>query len=67
MCGHVACHVRGVSPQTSKGWQQAQFTISESILAKLSPNCHMNYSINFTENSFYPETKLRPLVFVRVI
>ena len=25
-------------------------------LAKLNPNCHMNYSIIFTEISFSPET-----------
>ena len=25
-------------------------------LAKLSPKCHMNYSIIFTEINFYPET-----------
>ena len=25
-------------------------------LAKLNPKCHMNYSIIFTEISFYPET-----------
>ena len=27
-------------------------------LAKLNPNCHMNYSIIFREISFYPETSI---------
>ena len=27
-------------------------------LAKLNPNCHMNYSIIFTEISFSPETSI---------
>ena len=30
-------------------------TIHSLHLAKLNPNCHMNYSIIFTEISFYPE------------
>ena len=29
---------------------------SDYHLAKLNPNCHMNYSIIFTEISFSPET-----------
>ena len=29
---------------------------SDHHLAKLNPNCHMNYSIIFTEISFSPET-----------
>ena len=33
------------------------FTLS-SDLAKLNPKCHMNYSIIFTEISFYPETSI---------
>ena len=32
-------------------------------LAKLNPNCHMNYSIIFTEISFYPETSVREIYF----
>ena len=32
-------------------------SLSRSIdFAKLNQNCHMNYSIIFTEISFYPET-----------
>ena len=31
-----------------------------SDLAKLNPICHMNYSIIFTEISFYPETSIFP-------
>ena len=32
-------------------------SLSRSLdLAKLYPKCHMNYSISFTEISFYPET-----------
>ena len=31
-------------------------SLSRSIdLAKLNPNCHINYSVIFTEISFYPE------------
>ena len=32
---------------------------SDYHLAKLNPNCHMNYSIIFTEISFSPETSIR--------
>ena len=42
-----------------KDFQRARQTqcFSQIInLAKLNPNCHMNYSIIFTEVSFSPET-----------
>ena len=57
MSGHVTGQVHGGYPRTSKGQLQAQFTISGSLdFAKLNPDCHMNYSVIFTEISFYPET-----------
>ena len=34
-------------------------SLSQSkYLAKLNPNCHMDYSIIFSETSFYPETSI---------
>ena len=36
---------------------------SDHHLAKLNPNCHMNYSIIFTEISFSPETSILSLKF----
>ena len=56
MGGHVTGSFLGVACETSKG---AVNTIhfSRSIdLAKLNLNCHMNYSIIFTEINCYPET-----------
>ena len=44
----------GGSRETSKGAVNTiQFLNID--LAKLNPNCHMNYSIICTEISFYPE------------
>ena len=57
--GHVtgqrSLHGRG----SRKGLQRAPtntMLFSDYHLAKLNPNCHMNYSIIFTEISFSPET-----------
>ena len=36
--------------------RQTQCCSQLTHLAKLNPNCHMNYSIIFTEISFSPET-----------
>ena len=59
MRGHeTGSFAGGVVAKTSKGGDK-QNSLSRSIdidLAKLNPNCHMNYPNIFTEISFYPET-----------
>ena len=55
MHSHMTGSFAGGSP---KNYQGAVYTIHflSIDLAKLNPNCHMNYSIIFTEISFSPET-----------
>ena len=60
MHGHMTGSFVGGSHEDSK---RREYTIHflgvRSIhLSKLNPNCHMNYSIIFTEISFYPETSI---------
>ena len=56
MRGHVTGSFAGGSRDRYQGGG-IHNSLSQSIdLAKLNPNCHMNYSIIFTEISFYPET-----------
>ena len=55
MHGHVTDSFAGGSREDFKGGDKHN-SLSQSIdLAKLNPNCHVNYSIIFTEISFYPE------------
>ena len=46
---------RGAAPNF-KGAGKHDVLSRSPDLAKLNPKCHMNYSIIFTEISFYPET-----------
>ena len=60
MHGHETGSFAGVVTKTSKGGDKHN-SLSRSIdidLAKLNPNCHMNYSNIVTEINFYPETQI---------
>ena len=39
-----------------KGGDKHNILSRSPVLAKLKPKCRMNYSVIFTEISFYPET-----------
>ena len=57
--GHVTGQRSLRGRGSRKGLQRAPtntMLFSDYHLAKLNPNCHMNYSIIFTEISFSPET-----------
>ena len=60
MCasGHVTGNFAGGSCEGLKRARQTQCFSRITHLAKLNPNCHMNYSIIFTEISFSPETSI---------
>ena len=58
--GHVTGCFAGGCREGLKGARQ---TTMDHHLAKLNPNCHMNYSIIFTEISFSPETSNGPQKF----
>ena len=57
--GHVTGQrsLRGRGSRKGLDWAPTNTMLfSDYHLAKLNPNCHMNYSIIFTEISFSPET-----------
>ena len=55
MLGLMTGRFTGVATKDTRGG--IHNSLSRSIdLAKLNQNCHMNYSIIFTEISFSPET-----------
>ena len=60
MLGHVTYQVRraGVDLNLKRTVKHDSPSRSPD-LAKLNSNCHMKYSINFTEINFYPETSNR--------
>ena len=54
--GHVTGYFAGGSHEGLQRARQTHCCSRLTHLAKLNPNCHMNYSIIFTEISFSPET-----------
>ena len=56
--GHVTGYFAGGSREGLQRAWQTQCCSRLTHLAKLNPNCHMNYSIIFTEISFSPESSL---------
>ena len=54
--GHVTGYFAGGSREGLQRAQQTQCSSWLTHLAKLNPNCHMNYLIIFTEISSSPET-----------
>ena len=53
--GHVTGQVQNRG-RSETGLATIIISSQSSDLAKLNPICHMDYSIIFTEISFYPET-----------
>ena len=63
--GHMTGQVWREQLQTSKRGGKHNILFWSTDLAKLNPKYHMNYSIIFTEISFYPETsKLLNINFI---
>ena len=56
--GHVTGYFAGGSREGLERAQQTQCCSRIIHLAKLNPNCHMNYSIIFIEICFSPETSI---------
>ena len=48
--------LEGAVPKRQKGVGKRGVLSQSPDLAKLNPKVHLNYSIIFTEISFYPET-----------
>ena len=61
MHGHVTGSFAGVATKISKGGDKHNSLSQRIDLTKLNPNRHMNYSIIFTEISFYTETSILSL------
>ena len=60
----MADHIRNRGEFQTCVWGATIISSRSSDLAKLNPICHMNYSIIFTEISFYPDTSILHYIFL---